>query len=166
MKRLKLFNLILGAGLILAGSAPAAAPPSVGEMARPFTLPDLEDRPASLSSFKGRVVFLHFWATWCPACREEMVILEEAARAHPDKLVILGINLGEKQSVVRAYVKEAGLTFPILRDARGKVAASYDVLSLPITLVVSPEGRIVDSVVMGSLDREDVERILARHSPD
>jgi peroxiredoxin len=166
MKLLGLFCLILGAGLVLPAASPLAAPPAPGEMARPFTLPDLEDRPVSLSSFKGRLVLLHFWATWCPTCRQEMGLLEEASRAHPEKLVILGINLGEKRSRVQAYVKEAGITFPILRDARGKVAAAYDVLSLPITLVVSPEGRIVDSVVMGSLDREDVERILARHAPD
>jgi peroxiredoxin len=158
--------MILLAALLLASPETLAAPPAPGEMARPFTLPGLDDRPVSLSSFKGRLVLLHFWATWCPTCREEMGILEEAARAHPESLVILGINLGEKRSRVQAYVKDAGITFPILRDARGKVAAAYDVLSLPITLVVSPDGRIVDSVVMGSLDREDVERILARHAPD
>jgi peroxiredoxin len=165
MARLGLSGLILVA-LLPASPAALAAPPAAGEAARSFTLPDLEDRPVSLSSFKGRLVLLHFWATWCPTCRQEMGLLEEESRAHPEKLVILGINLGEKRSRVQAYVKEAGITFPILRDARGKVAAAYDVLSLPITLVVSPEGRIVESVVMGSLDREDVERILARHAPD
>ena len=156
MARFGLSGLVLVFALLSASPATLAAPPAPGEMARPFTLPDLS----------GRLVLLHFWATWCPTCREEMGLLEEAARAHPEKLVILGINLGEKRSRVQGYVKEAGITFPILRDARGKVAAAYDVLSLPITLVVSPDGRIVDSVVMGSLDREDVERILARHAPD
>ena len=160
-----LSGLILVVALLPASRETLAAPPAPGEMARPFTLPDLQDRPVSLSSFRGRLVLLHFWATWCPTCREEMGLLEEAARAHPESLVILGINLGEKRSRVQTYVKEAGITFPILRDARGKVAAAYDVLSLPITLVVSPEGRIVDSVVMGALVRGEVERILARHAP-
>src|SRR6058998_3537296 len=142
MARFGLSGLVLVFALLSASPATLAAPPAPGEMARPFTLPDLEDRQVSLSSFRGRLVLLHFWATWCPTCREEMGLLEEAARAHPEKLVILGINLGEKRSRVQGYMKEAGITFPILRDARGKVAAAYDVLSLPITLVVSPEGRI------------------------
>jgi len=161
-----LFFLILGAGLLLAGPAPASGPPDPGESAHPFTLPDLDGRPVTLSSFKDRLVLLHFWATWCPTCREEMTILEEAARAHPRTLVILGVNLGEKRSKVATYVRASGISFPILLDARGKVAAAYGVLSLPITLVIGPDGRVVEHVQMGSLDRAGLERILDRHPPD
>jgi len=119
-----------------------------------------------LSSFKDRLVLLHFWATWCPTCREEMTILEEAARAHTRTLVILGVNLGEKRSKVATYVKTSGIPFPILLDARGKVAAAYGVLSLPITLVIGSDGRVAEHVQMGSLDRAGLERILDRHPPD
>ena len=161
-----LFCLILGAGLFLAGPASASRPPEPGEPARPFTLSDLEGRPVTLSSFKGRLVLLHFWATWCPTCREEMTILEEGARAHPETLVILGVNLGEKRSKVATYVKESRITFPILLDARGKVAAAYGVLSLPITLVIGADGRVAEQVLMGSLDRDGLERILGRHPPN
>jgi len=160
------FCLALLGGLLLARPAPASGPPAPGEAARPFTLSDLEDRPVSLSSFRGRLVLLHFWATWCPTCREEMTILDEAARAHPRTLVILGVNLGEKRSKVATYVNESGITFPILLDARGKVAAAYGVLSLPITLVIAPDGRVAERVLMGSLDREGLETILGRHPPD
>ena len=162
-RRAVLFSLILGAGLFLAGPAAASGPPEPGEPARPFTLADLDGRPVTLSSFKGRLVLLHFWATWCPTCREEMTILEEGARAHPETLVILGVNLGEKRSKVAAYVRESGISFPILLDARGKVAASYGVLALPITLVIDRDGRVAERVLMGSLDREGLERILGRH---
>jgi peroxiredoxin len=160
------FCLVLGAGLLLAGPAPASGPPARGEPAHPFTLPDLEGRPVTLSSFRGRLVLLHFWATWCPTCREEMTILEEASRARPRTLVILGVNLAEKRSKVATYVKGAGITFPILLDARGKVAAAYGVVSLPITLVITPDGGVAERVVMGSLDREGLERLLGRHPPD
>jgi peroxiredoxin len=163
MRRVAAVFLVLGAGLLLAGPAPASGPPAPGDAARPFTLPDLEGRPTTLSSFKGRLVLLHFWATWCPTCREEMTILDEAARAHADTLVLLGVNLGEKRSKVAAYVGETGITFPILLDARGKVAAAYGVLSLPITLVIGPDGRVAEHVQMGSLDRKGLERILERH---
>jgi len=160
------FFAILGAGLLFAGSASASGPPAPGEPARPFTLPDLDGRPVTLSSFKGRLVLLHFWATWCPTCREEMTLLEETARAHPDRLVILGVNLGEKRSKVAAYVKQTGITFPVLLDGRGKVASAYGVLSLPISLVIGPDGRVEGDVRMGSLDREGLDGILARHPPD
>ncbi len=165
-RRAALFGLVLLAGLSLAGPLSATGPPAPGEPGRPFTLSDLDGRPVTLSSFRGRLVLLHFWATWCPTCREEMAILEEATRAHADRLVILGVNLGEKRSKVAAYVKEAGITFPILLDGRGKVAAAYGVLSLPITLVIAPDGRVAERVLMGSLDREGVERILKRHPPE
>jgi len=165
-RRAAVFFLILGAGLALAGPASASGPPAPGEPAHPFTLPDLDGRPLALSSFNGRLVLLHFWATWCPTCRLEMTFLEEAARAHPRTLVILGVNLGEKRSKVAAYVKESGISFPILLDTRGKVAAAYGVLSLPITLVIGPDGRVAEHVLMGSLDREGLDRILARHPSD
>src|SRR5437773_4997825 len=145
-RRAVVFFLIRGAGLLLAVPSPASGPPDPGEPARPFTLPDLDGRPVELSSFKGRLVLLHFWATWCPTCREEMTILDEAARAHAGRLTILGVNLGEKRSKVATYVKESGISFPILLDARGKVAAAYGVLSLPITLVIGRDGRVAEHV--------------------
>jgi peroxiredoxin len=154
--------LVVLAGLLLAGPASASGPPAPGEPARAFTLPDLDDRPVELSSFKGRPVLLHFWATWCPTCREEMTILEDAARAHPGTIVILGVNLGEKRSKVAAYARQTGITFPILLDTRGKVASAYGVLSLPITLVIAPDGRVAERVMMGSLDRQGLEAILDR----
>jgi len=151
--------------LLLAVPSSAAGPPSPGEPAPPFTLPDLADRAVSLASFKGSLVLIHFWATWCPTCREEMGLLEEAARGHTRGFVILGVNLGEKRTKVASYVEASGITFPVLLDGRGKVAAAYDVLSLPITVVVAPDGRVADSVRMGSLDREGLEEILRRHLP-
>ena len=157
---------ILPAWFLFASLTFASGPPAPGETARPFTLPDIDGRQVSLSSFKGRLVLLHFWATWCPTCREEMTILEEAARAHTDSLVILGVNLGEKRATVASYVEKTGITFPILLDTRGKVASAYGVLSLPITLAIGPDGKVVEKVLMGSLDRDGIDAILRRHPPD
>ncbi|HYS78623.1 MAG TPA: TlpA disulfide reductase family protein [Candidatus Dormibacteraeota bacterium] len=156
------------AGLAAGWGAPASAAatiPAPGEPVFDFALPDLQGNQVSLSSFRGRLVLVHFWATWCPVCLDEMAVLVEAARAHPDDLTVLGINLGEKPSKVSAYARRAGITFPILLDARGKVAARYGVLSLPITLVVGPDGRMAERVVMGSLDRDALGAILKRRLP-
>ena len=77
----------------------------------------------------------------------------------------MGINLGEKPAKVMAYTRRAGITFPILLDARGKVAARYGVLSLPITLVVGPDGRMAEQIVMGALDHDSLGAILKRRLP-
>jgi len=146
--------------------APAAARlPAPGEPFFEFALPDLSGNPVALSSFRGRLVLVHFWATWCPVCLEEMGALEQAARAHPDTLTVLGVNLGEKPARVADYARRAGVTFPILLDTRGKVAARCGVLSLPITLVVGPDGRMAEPITMGSLDRESLDALLRRRLP-
>ncbi len=142
------------AALLLFSPVRAARPPGAGEEAPPILLEDLQGREVSLASFRGRPVILHFWATWCPLCREEMPILEQAARDRPEGLAILGINLGERCDKVERYARQAGLNFPLLLDLRGKVAARYGVLSLPITILVGPDGRIAGSLTMGSLTRE------------
>src|SRR5437762_13877719 len=94
-----------------------------------------------------------------------MPLLQEISRDHADDVTILGIDLGEKDSKVSAYAKEAGLTFPILLDPRGKVAEAYGVLGLPVTLLVGADGRIAASVAMGSLTRETLEALIAKHRP-
>jgi peroxiredoxin len=159
MKSLLCLLVVLGA---LTAPVLARRTPATGDEAPPFSLPDLEGRQVSPGSFKGRLVILHFWATWCPVCRDEMPILEEAARARAADLVVLGVNLGEKRETVAAYVRDAAITFPILLDARGRVASAYGVLALPITIIVGRDGRIADAVRMGSLDRASLDERLTR----
>ena len=133
----------------------------VGDAAPAVSLDDLDGHVMNLSRLRGSVVLLHFWATWCPTCREEMPLLEEVSRAHAGEVVVLGINLGEPKKKVAGYIAEAGLTFPILLDPRGKVAGAYDVLALPTTLIVDPDGLLAGDIPMGKLEREDLEHRLA-----
>ena len=94
-----------------------------------------------------------------------MPLLQEISRDHADDVTILGIDLGERAQKVSAYAKDAGLTFPILLDPRGKVAEAYGVLGLPVTLLVGADGKIAGSVAMGSLTREGLEDLIAKHRP-
>lgn len=157
----------LAAATVLLSAAQAAAGglPAPGDPAPAIALPDLQGREVTLASLRGRAVLVHFWATWCPVCRDELPLLEEAARERSGSLTVLGVNLGEKRDKVAAYAREAGLTFPILLDGRGKVAARYGVLSLPITLVVGPDGQMAEQIVMGALDRDSLGAILKRRLP-
>jgi peroxiredoxin len=144
----------------------ARGAPPAGEAAPLFTLADLDGNAVSLAAYRGRVVVLHFWATWCTPCRHEMPILDAVSRRHAGEAIVLAINLAEKRERVRAFRQETGLTLPILLDPRGKVAAAYGVLSLPITLVVGPDGRVAGSVEMGTLTEADLEaRIAGLHGP-
>jgi peroxiredoxin len=122
-------------------------------------LKDLDGREVRISDYAGRVVVLHFWATWCPACREEMPVLEAAARSSTaGGAVVLGVNLGERRGKVADYARQAGLTFPILLDPRGKAAQQLGVLSLPTTLVLGPDGKVSSTIPMGSMTPELLER--------
>ncbi len=87
---------------------------------------------------------MNFWATWCPECRQEMPVLERLHRELvPQGLGIVGVNARKKKKAVSRYVKELGLTFPVMLDPDGKISALYGVVGLPATFLVGRDGRAV-----------------------
>ncbi|MGH7932572.1 MAG: peroxiredoxin family protein [Candidatus Binataceae bacterium] len=121
-------------------------PVPAGEMAPGFTLTDLKGQKISLSSLRGKVVFLNIWATWCPPCREEMPSIESLYKEfHKDgNFVILAVSqdvAGAK--AVIPYVKQNGLTFTVLLDPRNAVGEAYSVSGIPETFIIDQQGRIV-----------------------
>jgi peroxiredoxin len=141
-----------------------ASPPAAGSPAPSFTLKSIDGKDFALGALGGKIVLLHFWTTWCPECRREMPLLEEFSRARGKDVVILGINLAEKEADVAGYARDSKLTFPILLDPRGNVAAAYGVLGLPSTVVVDRKGRIAETVAMGSLTRERLDALVDRQA--
>lgn len=130
----------------------------VGARAPAFTLVDLEGDSVSLEQYRGHVVLLNFWATWCPPCIHEMPSMERVWRDLRDRgFVVLGVSLdvspgqpdaeGRSQGIVREYVDELQVTFPILLDPAGRVEAVYNVTGLPTSYVIGPDGRIEGRVV-------------------
>ena len=111
---------------------------------RQFTLPSVSGEMVRLSDFKGKAVLLNFFATWCPPCREEMPSLEELFQAKKDKgMVVLGIaNDTEGKKTIDPFVKEYGLTFPVLLDPQGSAFRKYFVRGIPITYLLDRQGRI------------------------
>ena len=113
-----------------------------------FALPSLDGKSVSLRDFRGKVVFLNFWATWCPACREEMPAMERLHREFKDKgLVILAVDFQETPEAVAAFMKEFGLTFPALLDRDGKVSERYRIRFIPTTYLVGKQGELLGRVV-------------------
>jgi thiol-disulfide isomerase/thioredoxin len=115
-----------------------------------FTLPKLGGGTISLSGLKGKVVFLNFWATWCPPCRAEMPSMEKLYGLYKsDGLEILAVNLQEDEKIVRDFMKKNGLSFPVALDGSGKTGGTYGVRGIPTTFIVDRESRIIGSVVGG-----------------
>ena len=108
-----------------------------------FTLKDLTGRPRNLSSYKGKLVFLNFWATWCGPCRAEIPSMEQLYSELKDQgFTIVAVNSQEPPEQVSAFVEETGMSFPVLLDSTGKVGAVYGVRAIPTTYIIDPQGAI------------------------
>lgn len=126
--------------------------PRIGGLAPDFTLTDLDGKPVRLSDYRGRVVFLNFWATWCPPCREEMPDMEAVRLQVGERAVIVAVNLGEAPGEVRRFAESGGLGFKILLDSDGKVAERYMIRNIPTSFFIDRDG-VIRSKYIGALDR-------------
>ena len=113
------------------------------ETAKPFEVATPDGAKISLADFRGRVVLLNFWATWCGPCKEEMPAMERLYQKHRSQgLVVLALSNdaeGSTQRVAR-FIKESGFTFPVGLDPRLRVASLYGVRVLPSSLVIDRKG--------------------------
>ena len=113
-----------------------------------FTLNLLDGDSVSLSSYRGSVVILNFWATWCPPCRAEMPSMEALYQRYKDrKLEMLAVNLGESANAVRSFVQKSGYTFPVMLDGNNRIGGIYGVEAIPTTFIIDNEGKIIGRVV-------------------
>ncbi|MDR0447107.1 MAG: TlpA family protein disulfide reductase [Treponema sp.] len=113
-----------------------------------FSLPLLTGGNASLSSYRGKVVLLNFWATWCPPCRAEMPSMEVLyQRLKNQGLEILAVDLGEDTATVQQFIRNNPYTFPVLLDRNNRIGSQYGARSIPTTFVIDREGKIIGGVV-------------------
>ncbi len=109
-----------------------------------FNLPDPEGRIVSISEFRGKIVFLNFWTTWCFACRIEMPAMEKLHKRYRDEdFVMVAINLQEPKERVRQFFKDNKLTFKTLLDIEGIVGTEFGIRSIPTTFILDKQGRII-----------------------
>ncbi len=142
--------LVFGSGWLWMSRVPAgstastviAPAPAVGHPAPDFTLPGLDGTLVSLSDLRGRPVVLNFWATWCGPCRAEMPELQAAADRFDGSLVVLGVDQGEDEATVSAFLQELGISFPIVLDKEQDVGNTYRIMGLPTTFFIDKNGMI------------------------
>ena len=119
----------------------------------PFPAPEFELKGEDgklyrLSDYRGQVVILNFWATWCPPCRDEMPSMERAWQKIKGKgIVILAVNMGEDEDAIFEFTGNYPVTFPLPMDSDGAVIKKYPVVGLPTTYIISPEGMVTHRAV-------------------
>lgn len=124
-----------------------------------FALENLDGDVIKLSDYKGKVVFLNFWATWCPPCRAEIPYFIELVEQYgEDGFVVLGVDLDPRDfSKVPAFVDQQGINYPVLYDTK-RVSGMYGgIQSIPTTFVINRDGKVVEQIV-GSRPKNVFER--------
>ena len=133
-----------------------------GQKAEDFTLSDLAGKSLRLSSLKGKVVLIDFWATWCGPCRIEMPSIQKLHREFKDRgLVVLGVNAGEEATAVRPFLKKYGYDFRILLDHDQAVGRRYQVDGIP-TMFIIDKGGTISSHFVGVRDEATLRDALAK----
>ena len=136
-------------------TAEASGPaPRVGEVAPDFTVRDIDGNLHKLSDYRGRPVWLNFWASWCPPCRAENPDIQAVYDANRDAgLAVLGIAIGEDSGTVKDYAGRAGLTYTIGLDGGTDIAATYRIVGIPTHFFIDKDGILRDWRI-GSMSKD------------
>lgn len=136
-------SIILGICLLAIPMLCLGAVKIEGETAPNFTLKATDGNNIRLNEYRGHVVMLNFWATWCGPCRQEMPHLNELYEAYDNLgFVVLGVNLDEKKQRAHSLASELGVTYPTLFDHDKKVSQTYKVDAMPTTVLIDRDGTI------------------------
>ena len=135
--------LALTALTAVATLSAAAATLQTGAAAPAFQLNSNTGKPLALADFRGQIVLLNFWASWCGPCRQEMPILEQLNRQyHAKGVTLLGINVEPDSAAAVSWLKATPVTFPILFDTDSKVSNLYEVAGMPNTVIIDRKGQV------------------------
>jgi peroxiredoxin len=136
--------------------------PQIGKPAPDFVLTMTDGTTQQLSSFKGKPVWINFWASWCPPCRAENPDIQDVYNQYHDSdgLVFLAPALGEAADSVTSYMDRADLHYPVGVDSDTQIAANYRVLGIPTHIFVDRDG-IIKDMRIGGLSKKTMEKRVA-----
>jgi peroxiredoxin len=137
--------------------------PTVGTAAEDFALIGLDGKERRLSQYRGKIVLVNFWATWCKPCTTEMPAMQTTYDKLRDKeFVVLAINELEDEAKVREHIKQYGHTFPVLMDRDNKVANQFGVFGLPVSVFIDEKGVVQEYIKGGLLTEQIILDVVAR----
>ncbi len=120
---------------------------------------NINNKFSKLSDYKGKIIMLNLWATWCPPCRAEMPSMQKLYNDFKNKdFIILAVSLGEDLNTVSKFLKNNRFTFPIFIDNKNEVARTYSTGSIPTTYIIDKEGNIIARFV-GGIDWYSIDSI-------
>ena len=149
----------------LVGSAMAmgSRPPAAGMPASSFSLTDLHGQAHSLEQYRGKIVLVNFWATWCKPCTSEMPAMQTVYDQLRDKdFVVLAVNELEDEAKVREHIQQYNHTFPVLLDRENQVANQYGVFGLPVSVFIDQQGVVQEYIKGGLLTERKIQEIVSR----
>lgn len=161
--------LLIAVVWVFAGRSAETPLPPVGELNRPapdFALPGLDGGTIKLSDYRGKVVLVNFWGTWCEPCKEETPALQAAYKELQQQgFEIIGINLYSQEpggdKAVREFLDPYGVTYPIALDSEGEIARAFQISPIPVSYFVDPSGNI-RFVKVGTLRTAEVRNLFER----
>jgi len=137
-----------------------------GDKAPDFSLVDLEGNTHKLSDYKGQGVFLNFWGTWCKPCAKEMPAMDRQYEQFKDQGVqVLAVNIAQSEFEVQNFADQYKLSFPVVIDKTKSVMTAYNIIPLPTTVLVNPEGEI-ERVVTGEMTEQDIKGFMEEIKPE
>ena len=176
--RINLFNILPFAAVALLGyaltlyfdqslpsfSIPLSTQQSKGEPAPDFTFKTIENKSYALKAFKGKVIIINFWATWCPPCVKEFPALIKIAKAHPHKVVLIALSSDMDDAALTKFLKSKNYNFPnilIGRDKDQSITQNlFQTYSLPETYVIDGRLRIRQKFIGGDWKIEDFNHLI------
>lgn len=165
--RYPLLLALLCCSLLSAVAAAKELKPWSGGRTPPLVLRDIDGKSHNLADYRGQVVLVNFWATWCEPCRDEMPSIQRLKVKLAGKpFVVLAVNLDEPESRIRNFLSKMPLDFPVLLDQEKAVTKAWKVRVLPMSFIVGRDGRIRYSLT-GELawDHDSVASLLAELMP-
>lgn len=140
---MKFKSFLMGLALSAFAATSLASSGLEGQQAPDFALKSSTGENLRLSEYRGDVVMINFWATWCGPCRQEMPLLDELySRYQRVGFNLLGVNIDDDSGRAMRMVDELGVSFPVLFDARKEVSKLYRVEAMPVTVLVDREGNV------------------------
>ena len=147
--------LILGSAAYFAWHQRQARPVNIGDRAPDFSVPALPSGSLDLKNYRGQIVVLNLWATWCPPCVEETPSLEQFAEKMRDRgVIVLGISVDEDRKVLQDFIQKNHISYPVGRDPDRSLSARYGTFQFPESYILDRRTRVAEKVV-GPIDWND-----------